>query len=78
MAIHNFQDQVKLLQSMFSHLSREEMVNLIFPTQTGKAPVASPSNAGNLASREDTYPCFGGDPQTTLIQSPRFSPLLLS
>src|SRR5262249_15990703 len=36
--VYSFQDQVRLLQSMFPHMSREQMMDLIFPPQTEKVP----------------------------------------
>jgi len=40
--VASFQNQIKLLQSMFPDKTKEEIFTFIWPTQTEKAPAASP------------------------------------
>jgi len=74
----SFRDQVSSLQSMFPHLSREEILNLIWPDQKGKTLLASSSRIETLrANQRNTYPVHEENIPSTPILSPRPTPIPL-
>src|SRR5262249_31931589 len=64
------------LKSMFSHLSREQMMDLIFPIQKKLTPIPSFTHADTpQISQRDTSSAYRGDHPNTPTQSPRVSPV---
>jgi len=74
MAAYNLQDQIKALQTLYPHMSNDQLIAHHHSMQTRKASTASTNNADIPSnSRREAYPYYGGDPQSISVQSPTFS-----